>query len=178
MAATSARERRRGNLPADVTEFIGRRGESTDARQALTQTRMLTLVGPGGVGKTRLGLHIASELGRAFPDGVWLVELASLHEGALLDRTVAAALGMQEATPRTSASALREYLADKQVLLVLDNCEHLLDECAVLATGLLRDLPGIRLLATSRQPLGIAGERVMPVPPLSLPPSDSARRRE
>ncbi|WP_436772513.1 ATP-binding protein [Yinghuangia sp. YIM S09857] len=169
MAATSGRERRRGNLPADVTEFIGRRAELAHARQSLTQTRMLTLVGPGGVGKTRLGLTIAAESGRAFQDGVWLVELASLNDGALLARTVAAAMGMQDATPGAGAAALREHLAHKHVLLVLDNCEHLLQECAVLATDLLRDLPGVRLLATSRQPLGITGERVMPVPPLSLP---------
>lgn len=129
----------------------------------------MTLTGAGGVGKTRLALRASSEIGRAFPDGVWLVPLAPLDNPALLTRAVFDALGLQDRGSGWPLSALADYLAPKRILLVLDNCEHLLDGCAVLTSTLLQACPELRVLATSRQILGIAGEERLRVPSLSLP---------
>ncbi|MGP3983937.1 ATP-binding protein [Streptomyces sp. KR80] len=155
-------------LPADTTSFIGRRREVAEAKRLLSSTRMLTLTGVGGVGKTRLGLRIAGEVERAFPDGVWLVELAALTDERLLAHTVIDALGIRQRA-RPPVEALCDFLADRQLLLVLDNCEHLLDAVASLAGQLLRAAPGLRILATSRQPLGVQGEYILDVPPLPVP---------
>ena len=166
----AARARRvAGNLPVDVTSFVGRRRELAEARRLLSVASLVTLTGPGGVGKTRLGRQAAAAMERAFPDGAWLVELASLNDPALVARTVAAALGMRDQSARPALESLQDYVADRQLLLVLDNCEHLLDACAVLADRLLRTAPGLRILTTSRHPLRVSGERVLPVPPLSVP---------
>lgn len=159
-------------MPVEVTSFVGRRREMAESRRLLASSRLVTFTGVGGVGKTRLALRVASEVGRAFADGTWLVELAGLRDAGLLAQTVAAALGIQEQSARWPLVRLSEYLADRQLLLVLDNCEHLLDACAMLADALLRTCPRLRILATSRQALGIAGESILLVPPLSVPDPD------
>jgi predicted ATPase len=169
MATTTARAVPPGNLPADVTSFIGRRHELSEAKRLLSSARLLTLTGTGGVGKTRLALRVSAEVYRAFPDGVWLVELAELHDPALLALTVAETLGLRDQQVQWGVSALSSFLASRRLLLVLDNCEHLVDACAALADALLRACPELRILATSRQPLGITGEATLPVPPLSVP---------
>jgi len=153
-----------GNLPIDSTSFVGRRRELSEARRLLGDARLLTLTGVGGVGKTRLAVRLAAEVRRTFPDGVWLADLAALRDGELVPQTVIAALGLRDDSTRQPGDTLLEYLADKQLLLVLDNCEHLRDACAVLATKLLSHAEGLRILATSRQLLNVQGEQVLEVP--------------
>lgn len=158
-----------GNLPAEVTSFVGRHRELAEARRMLRRSRLVTLTGMGGVGKTRLALRVATGLVQEHArDGVWLVELASLTYPEMVARTVAATLGIREAA-RLPLEAIRDFLLDKQLLLVLDNCEHLLEACAGLVRELLQAAPGLRVLATSRQPLGVTGEHIAQVSPLSLP---------
>ena len=148
---------------------MGRRRELRDIREALSSTPLLTLIGPAGVGKTRLALRAAADLRRAFPDGVCAVQLADLRDPALLAETVASALGLRDASTRWLVSTLGDFLGTKRLFLILDNCEHLIDACAVLADGLLRACPDLKILCTSREPLAIDGETVMQVPPLPLP---------
>ena len=163
-----------GNLPVDVTSFVGRRRELSEAKRLLAATSLLTLTGSGGVGKTRLARRLAATVERAFPDGVWHVELASLAEGELLARTVSDVLGVRDQSARPALQSLLDYVADKRLMLVLDNCEHLVDACAVLIDALLRMAPGLRILVTSRQVLRVAGEQMLAVPPLSVPEEDVA----
>ena len=159
-----------GNLPGEVTSFVGRRREVAQAVRLLRRARLLTLTGTAGVGKTRLALRVAIRMREAFPDGVWLVELAALTDEKLLAPTVADALGVRhQQGQRSTPQMLADYLADKRLLLVLDNCEHLLDPCAVLTSRLLRATTGVRILATSRQGLTVAGEHLLEVPPLPVP---------
>ncbi|MEQ4207518.1 LuxR C-terminal-related transcriptional regulator [Actinopolymorpha sp. B9G3] len=165
--------REEGNLRTDLPGFVGRREATAQVRRKLSEARVLTLTGVGGVGKTRLARHVAWESRRAFHDGVWLVDLAKLDDPLLLDHVVAATLGLQETAIREPLRALVEYLQDRQLLLVLDNCEHVLDASARLVAELLRTAPDIRVLATSREPLRIVGEHVWPVIPLSVPPQDA-----
>ena len=155
-----------GNLPAELTSFVGRRNEITEAKAKLSQTRLVTLTGTGGVGKTRLARRLLVDIHRAFPDGVWQVELAELADAALVATTIATALGLHEPQGRWTVGKLQESLADKHLLLLLDNCEHLIDACAITADALLRACPELYIVATSRQPLGIEGEQTLPVPPL------------
>src|SRR5215475_8670830 len=157
------------NLPIDVTSFVGRRRELSEARRLLGDARLLTLAGAGGVGKTRLALRLAAEVRRTFPDGVRLADLAPLQDSELVPQTVIAALGLPDHATRLPVDTLLEYLANKRLLLVLDNCEHLLDACAALATRLLSEAAGLRILVTSRQLLNVDGEQVLEVPPLSVP---------
>jgi predicted ATPase/DNA-binding CsgD family transcriptional regulator len=176
--AVSVASRRTGNLPADVTSFVGRRDELAEVRDLLQRARLITLTGVGGVGKTRLALRAAAEVHRAFADGVWLVELAGLREAGLVGQSVLAALGLQEQTTSWSLAALSDLIAERRLLLVLDNCEHVLDACAVLADTLLKACPDLRILTTTRQPLRIAGEYCVEVEPLATPePGVSASLR-
>jgi len=167
--ATAVARRLSGNLPAPATAFIGRRREVADIRRLLSSSRLVTLTGMGGVGKTRLAVHVAADLQRAFPDGTWLANLAPLADPALLTQTVATALGIRDQSARWPVAILSEHLVDKHLLLVLDNCEHLLDACAVLADALLQAGPELRILATSRQPLGLPSEQTVVVAPLEFP---------
>jgi predicted ATPase/DNA-binding CsgD family transcriptional regulator len=162
-------ECRSGNLPAETTSFIGRRRELAETRTKLAAARLVTLVGPGGVGKTRLAIRTAADLARGVRDGAWLVPLAELRDAALIGNAVLAALDLRDQGAAGPVPLLRTYLRDKQMLLVLDNCEHLLPVVAQLTNDLLRAAPGVRVLATSREPLSIDGEQVLPVPPLHLP---------
>src|SRR4030081_2937542 len=168
-----ARARHRsGNLPADATTFVGRRHELAEIRRKLSTARLVSLVGPGGVGKTRLGIRIASDLARGFADGAWLVELAEVRDAALVTSSVLAALDLRDQAGANPMEILVPYLKDRQLLLLLDNCEHLLDAAAQLVTEVLRTAPSVRMVTTSREPLQVSGEHVMPVPPLELPPGD------
>src|SRR5215471_5294968 len=160
---------RPGNLPAELTSFVGRRHELAEIKRLLTTTRLLTLTGSGGVGKTRLAVQAAEDLTRSLPEGAWLVSLAPIEDPLLVTRAVFDALGLQDVSARWSLSALSDYLRGKRLLLVLDNCEHLLDAAAALAGTLLRACPELRILATSRQALGMPGEVRHRVAPLSLP---------
>jgi predicted ATPase/DNA-binding NarL/FixJ family response regulator len=162
----------RGNLTGDLTSFVGRRGELASAKRLLGESRLVTLTGAGGVGKTRLARQLASQLERAFGHGIWVVDLASLADPGLVAQRVASTLGLRDDSNRWSVAVLAEYLAERHLMLLMDNCEHVLDPCAVLAETLLRGAPELRILATSRQPLGIAGERVLPLSPLSVPSAE------
>ena len=166
---------RRGNLPAEATSFIGRHRELAEIRKRLTTTRVVSLVGPGGVGKTRLAIRVATDLGRAFADGIWFVELAELHDPALVSRAVLEALDLRDQAATEPLSVLLAHLQDKELLLVVDNCEHLLAAAAQLVTQVIMAGPGVRVIATSREPLSVPGEHVVPVPPLELPPAHSGQ---
>ncbi len=163
------RASRRGNLPAELSSFIGRRRQLMEVKTTFAACRLVTLVGAGGVGKTRLALRAAAELERGVADGVWLVELGGLNDSNVVPAAVMASLGLRDESGQWPLSRLIDHLAHKDLLLVLDNCEHLLDACAVLADSLLHGAPKLRIIATSRQPLGVAGERVLQIDPLSLP---------
>ncbi|WP_171074353.1 BTAD domain-containing putative transcriptional regulator [Nonomuraea basaltis] len=158
------------NLPAPLSDLIGREAELAEVRELLATARLVTLTGPGGVGKTRLALEaarpLASHEGPAFPDGVWLVELAGAVNVA---EVVAAVLGIRDDAAVALAPRLAGALAAKRMLLVLDNCEHLVTQAAELVSALLRAAPGLRVLATSQEPLGVTGENVRAVPPLPEP---------
>jgi predicted ATPase/transcriptional regulator with XRE-family HTH domain len=157
------------NLPAPLTSFIGRERAVADLRTRLGGVRLLTLTGAGGCGKTRLALEVATGLLDRCPDGVWLVELAGLADPALVPQAVAAAVGVRELPGRDLAGALLAALPGQRLLLVLDNCEHLLEACARLVDALLRSCPALRVLATSREALGVAGEVAWRVPSLAIP---------
>ena len=157
------------NLPRQLTGFVGRENEMAEVKRLLTTTFLLTLTGTGGAGKTRLALQVAADVLEGYPDGVWLTELAALSDPALVPQTVAAALGVREVPGRPMLETLLYYLERKKLLLILDNCEHLVAACAQLVGELLRTCPGLRILATSREPLGIQGEIDWRVPSLSLP---------
>src|SRR5215467_9400795 len=161
--------RRVGNLPAESTSFIGRRGELADIKRKLTQARLVSLVGPGGVGKTRLAGRVANDLVRGFRGGAWLVELAEVRDPELVSNAVIAALDLRDQAATQPLQLLQSYLQDKELLLVVDNCEHLLGAAALLVAEILRNAPGVRIIATSREPLTAAGEHVIPIPPLQLP---------
>jgi predicted ATPase len=160
------------HLPAEATSFVGRRAEVAQARRLLSSSRLVTLTGPGGVGKTRLALRVARGTARSFPDGVWFVDLAALQGPALLTHTLLHALDIGEQSTRDPIDVLLGYLRGRRLLLVLDNCERLSLECARLAATLLRGAPELRMLVTSRQSLGIGGERIMTVAPLAMPAPD------
>lgn len=163
------------NLPIQLTSFIGREYELAEIKQLLTTTRLLTLTGTGGAGKTRLALQAAADLVESYADGVWFVELAPLSDPALVAGTVAAVLGVVEQPGQPILNSLIDYLRAQDILLLLDNCEHLIEACAHFADSLLRACPHLRVLATSREALGIAGETTWIVPSLSLPDAQQPR---
>jgi predicted ATPase/DNA-binding CsgD family transcriptional regulator len=168
-----------GNLPAEVTSFVGRPRELRQVKQRLVESRLVTLTGVGGTGKTRLAVRVAAEVRRAFGDGAWFVDLTELngsrllvqefHDPDMLALLVTTALGLREQGNEPPLRALAGQLADRQMLLVLDNCEHVLPACALLVDGLLHGCPDLRILATSREPLTIAGESLAVVPALPAP---------
>ena len=158
-----------GKLPVESTSFVGRRRLLAEVKAAFANTRLLTLVGPGGVGKTRLALRAAADLRRTVHDGAWFIDLAGQEDPHLVPKAVITGMGLADKSGQWPTSLLVTHLASREALLVLDNCEHLLDAVAVLADVVLKEAAGVRLLATSRQPLGISGERVLQVPPLTLP---------
>ncbi len=159
----------RTNLPAALTSFVGRASELAEVRHLLSTTRLLTLMGVGGVGKTRLALEVGKQMLGAYPHGVWLVELAALSDPNLIGQATAAVLGAREQPGTAPDEALRLYLQDKHALIIVDNCEHLVDACAQFADTLLKICPRLELLTTSREALRIAGEVTYHVPPLALP---------
>jgi predicted ATPase/DNA-binding CsgD family transcriptional regulator len=159
-----------GNLPAEMTALVGRRRETAQVKRLLSTTRLVTLTGVGGVGKSRLALHVAREMRRQYRDGVWLVELTKLHEPSLLAQAMVDALGLPDQSTRDSEAVLAEYLAGQRLMLVLDNCEHVLAGCRPLVSTVLARAPRVTVLATSRESLAIAGECAFTVPPLSVPP--------
>jgi len=160
---------RRHNLPAELTSFVGRETELAELPTLLRSARLLSLTGAGGVGKTRLAIRLGLDLVNEFADGVWLVDLASLTSPDLVAQTIAIAVGVREGPQRSARDALLENLRDRDLLLVLDNCEHLIGACAELAEALLRGSPALRVVTTTREPLGVCGETVCRVPSLSLP---------
>ena len=163
------------NLPAQLTSFVGRETEMGEARTLLRRERLVTLTGTGGSGKSRLAVQVAAESLDKYPDGAWLVELAPLTDPQLVTQAVASVLGLGEEPDRRLMQTLTDALRPKALLLVLDNCEHLIDACARLADGLLRACPALKILATSRESLGVPGEAVLPVSSLSFSPADPAR---
>jgi non-specific serine/threonine protein kinase len=162
------------NLPAQPAAFIGRDRELSEVRALVESCRLVTLTGAGGCGKTRLGLQLAAGLLDGSGDGVWLVELAAVSNEDAVAPAICAAAGIARHPGRPVLEALLDALAPQQVLIVLDNCEHLIGGCAKTADAILRRCRRVRLVATSREPLGIGGETIYRVPPLSLPrPGDT-----
>ncbi|WP_062996836.1 protein kinase domain-containing protein [Nocardia mikamii] len=171
-SGTSGTSARRGNLPAEVTGFINRRAELAEVRNVLSASRLVTLTGVGGVGKTRLALRAAASRESGFAGGAWLAELAEVSDPTLLVDVVAAALGARDEPDAVLLDVLIRRLRSRETLLILDNCEHLVEAAAKLADTLLRSCPDLRILATSREPLNIAGESVVLVAPLTAPAGD------
>lgn len=157
------------NLPIQLSNFIGREREMAEVTRLLGSTRLLTLSGMGGTGKTRLSLQVAAEVLDTYPDGVWFVEFATIDDASLVAETVAAALSLRQEAGQPLTTTLTQFLRERHLLLILDNCEHVVAACARLAENLLRACPKLHILASSREPMGIAGETAWPVPPLSLP---------
>ena len=157
------------NLPAQLTSFVGHEREMPEIASLLATTRLLTLTGAGGSGKTRLGLEVAGRLTEDFRDGVWLADLARLADPNLVPQAIAAALGVRDEGLRPLLDQLSDYCEPREMLLLLDNCEHLIDACAAVAHRLLSAAPDLKILATSREPLGIGGELTFVVPTLAVP---------
>src|SRR3984957_5213595 len=166
----------RDNLPPEVTRFIGRRRELPAVIAAIDQYRLVTLRGAGGVGKTRLALRVSREIRDTFADGSWLVELSALRDYELLPGAVAAALGLPDEAAGDPLEALAASLAERELLLVLDTCAHLVEACGSLARTLLAAAPGLRILTTSREPLGVPAEHALLIGPLELPAPGWSRR--
>ena len=158
-----------GNLPAQLTSFVGREAELTGLAKALDEWRLVTLTGTGGVGKTRLALQVAAEVLPRFRDGAWLCELAAADDDETMAQVVAAALGVSQRQGMSLAASVSDYLRPKELLLLLDNCEHLLGPVGGLAERVLGECPGVRILATSREGLGVGGEHVLPLRSLPVP---------
>lgn len=159
----------RHNLPTQLTSFIGREDELNALAELLRDHRMVTLTGSGGCGKTRLSIQVAGEAQANFPNGVWFVELAPIADSGLVPQTIVATLSLREDSLRTSLQVLCDYLQERTILLVLDNCEHVIESCAQLSESLLRACPRLKILASSREALGIAGETPYRVPSLQTP---------
>ena len=157
------------NLPLQLTSFIGREQELEEVKKLLRTTRLLTLFGLGGIGKTRLSLHVAAEAMVDYPDGVWFVELAPLADGRSVPQAIASVLGVREEVGRPVLEALLKYMKDRRLLLILDNCEHLIHACAEVATQLLQSGPHLKILASSRERLRVTGETSFPVSALAVP---------
>lgn len=162
------------NLPHPLTTFVGREREVAETAGLLQRedVRLLTLLGPGGCGKTRLSLHVARDLLPLFPDGVCFVELAAISDAYLVPSAIAAAMGVHEDGARPLRELIHEEFGPKRALLLLDNCEHVLTDTAAVAAEILKAAPGVKVLATSREPLHLPGEREIAVAPLALPPAD------
>jgi predicted ATPase/class 3 adenylate cyclase/DNA-binding XRE family transcriptional regulator len=165
-----SKTRRRTNLTEPLTSFVGRTREIAEVNNLLAGARLLTLTGVGGVGKTRLALAVGAAALDGYADGVWLVELAALTDPANVRQAIAATLSVQEEAGRTLADSLTAFLETKRLVLILDNCEHLIAACALVVEQIMRACPGIHVLATSREALGVPGETVYAVPPLAVPP--------
>ncbi|MGO9343398.1 MAG: ATP-binding protein, partial [Acidimicrobiales bacterium] len=166
------------NLPERLSSFVGRDSEQAEVRLLVSSNRLVTLIGPGGVGKTRLALQVGAELLDGEGDGVWLIELAGVSDPEQVATTVAGALTIQPESGRSIRDSLIECLRHQRMLLVLDNCEHLVDSVATLCDAFLSSCPGVHVLATSREPLAVYGETVYRLPPLSLPPEDDSNPRD
>lgn len=158
-----------GRLPAAMTSFVGRGRELEAARRRMGESRLVTFVGAGGVGKTRLAVEVAAGARRAFRDGVWMVDLSSLSDASRIAQVVLSALDVRDQSARPAEEQLADHVRERQVLILLDNCEHLLDGCATLVARLVSESPGLRVLATSREALCIDGEHLFEVPPLAVP---------
>jgi predicted ATPase/DNA-binding CsgD family transcriptional regulator len=166
------------NLPAEVSSFVGREQPLADLRKLLHKSRLVTLTGPGGAGKTRLAQRVAAEVLDRYPNGVWLIELAAVTDARLLEQTVASACGIRESRRRPLLEVLAKALASSQVLLILDGCEHLVDPCAALVSRLQRACPRLSVMITSREPLGLSGEVIWRVPSLTVPAAGDGQRPE
>jgi predicted ATPase/DNA-binding CsgD family transcriptional regulator len=162
------------NLPAQLSSFVGRERQLAELRRQLRKSRVITLTGPGGAGKTRLALRLAGDALDRYPDGVWHVDLAPLNDVRLIEHTVASACGVKEERRRPMLEVIIEHLGAHRTLLVLDSCEHLVDPCAALVENLLRSCPKMTVLVTSREPLGVPGELIWRTPSLSLPKGDAS----
>ncbi|HET9911999.1 MAG TPA: tetratricopeptide repeat protein [Anaerolineales bacterium] len=159
----------RGNLPTSLSVFIGREREIAEVQRSLSEHRLVTLTGTGGSGKTRLSLKVANEISGMFRDGIWFIEFASSDDPLLVPQAVASMLGIREGQKRSLVDQIINHIRSHYILLVFDNCEHLIGACAELVEQLLQTCVHLRILATSREPLGIPGEAIWSVPPLSLP---------
>ena len=159
----------RSNLPEPLTSFVGRKTELAELHELLGKSRLLTLTGAGGVGKTRLALRLAADVNDDYPEGAWFVDLAPIVDSALVPKAIARALGVLEVGSEPVAETLCSHLGPMRTLLIWDNCEHVVEACADLANALLRRAPDLRILATSRETLRVAGEHCYPLSPLSLP---------
>ncbi len=166
----------RGNLPLELSSFVGRRHELAEAKNLLSSSRLLTLAGIGGVGKTRLALRLAASIRREFADGTWFVELDEVDTPSRLIDVVAATLGVRDQTDRSLREILLDFLSSRKLLLILDNCEQVVDAVADLATVLLQQNPNLRILATSREPLAIAGRQHCACPHSPSPTPIGSRR--
>jgi len=166
------------HLPSEPRSFIGRENELWECVGLLARSRVLTLTGPGGCGKTRLALELAGRTAVDHPGGTWFVDLAGTDDPDRVELRVAETVGVREASGSNLPAAMSRAFGEEPALLVLDNCEHLLAACAALASQLVRTCPGLHMLATSREPLHVAGEQVYPVPPLALPAPDTKPDRE
>ncbi len=166
---SASAHRSHATLPVPLESFVGRAAEMEEIRALVSESRLVTMTGVGGIGKTTLAIHAARKLAPEFPDGIWLVELAGLRDGALLTDVVATSLGVRDRPGQALRDVLFDFLAERQALLVLDNCEHLIDDVTELADALLRTCTPLRILATSREVLNLSWEMVMPLSPLAVP---------
>ncbi|MFC3818767.1 ATP-binding protein [Planomonospora venezuelensis] len=167
--ATPSGWRRDGNLPNELTSFVGRTRLLTTLRQRLHEHRLVTVTGIGGVGKSRTALRIAHMVRNQFKDGVWFADLARLQDQGMVRHTITSALGIADQSPRSADETLVEWLGDREILLIIDTCEHLVDACAALFEDLLSNAPQLTILATSRQSLNARGEHTVAIPPLAVP---------